>query len=897
MYERELMDASCRVALAALLHDIGKFAERARIQGAEELDAHGTKRRDINIQLYCPQYDGRYTHIHAAYTAIAFDLLERHFPEIVGEDMFPFAPWSARGADDSVINAAAMHHQPETFLQWIIATADRVASGFEREKFEQYNTSSDEKQEKGSHYAVRQLTIFEQIQLSGGAEDRRDNWHYPLRPMSPESIFPMGPGEFGPRDSTAGQAEYRKLWQEFVEALKDIPESHRASLPLWLDHFESLWQCFTHAIPSATFKVRPDVSLYDHSKAVAALAVALWRYHHDRGDDRENVRKAMSARADWDEEKLLLIQGDFSGIQDFIFSAGGETQRRAAKLLRGRSFYVSLLTECAALKVLETLSLPSTSQVINAAGKFLIVAPNTEAVKAALQSVQDELDSWFLDHTYGLSGIGLAWLPARCNDFLHGESGTSPFQELMRRLFDHLDEAKLRRFRLAEGSRPSVFQGFLERFDPGKGECKIDGRSPAQRRLDETRDIWVSNLAYDQVMTGKWLSTHERLLIARNSLGHNTLMLPLFGYHISFTRDEEITGRFGAEARSGNLVRAWDFSLPESGDAPLWNGYARRYINAYVPRFGENEWESKKYHDIEDSEEFEQRWKEIKTLNHIACDDRRMETGDDGEERPVGLAALMTLKGDVDNLGLIMQRGMKRPTFAKMAALSRQLNAFFCVWLPWQCRKEFVNTYTVFAGGDDFFLIGPWHSTIALARRMRQEFARYVASNPEIHFSAALSMTKPGLPIRHLARFAEDSLDRAKNHHQEKNSVTCYSIPVTWQQFEELMKCKAELESIDAKLGESKLSTAYVYALLTYTDMAEMVEVRPENALWHSQFVYRTRRMLESSIRSGDDPARAEARRSAMMNKLAEAIAHRGIETFRSAYKIALFTWLYQKRK
>ena len=42
-------------------------------------------------------------------------------------------------ATDSLINAAAAHHKPDTFLQWVVATADRVASGFEREEFDQYN--------------------------------------------------------------------------------------------------------------------------------------------------------------------------------------------------------------------------------------------------------------------------------------------------------------------------------------------------------------------------------------------------------------------------------------------------------------------------------------------------------------------------------------------------------------------------------------------------------------------------------------------------------------------------------------------------------------------------------------------------------------------------------------
>ncbi len=155
-----------------------------------------------------------------------------------------------------------------------------------------------------------------------------------------------------------------------------MPKSHRNNWSLWLDHFETVWGVYTQAIPSATaFNIRPDVSLYDHSRVAAALATALWRYHHERGETDEVTAKELKAQEQsWQDKKFLLIQGDFFGIQDFIFASGGETNKRAAKLLRGRSFYVSLLSECAALKVLDALDLPSTSQVINAAGKFMIVA-------------------------------------------------------------------------------------------------------------------------------------------------------------------------------------------------------------------------------------------------------------------------------------------------------------------------------------------------------------------------------------------------------------------------------------------------------------------------------------------------------------------------------------------
>ena len=95
----------------------------------------------------------------------------------------------------------------------------------------------------------------------------------------------------------------------------------------------------THAIPSATaLGVKPEVSLYDHCKATAALATALWRWHHEA--DRETIADVKDG---WGEEKFLLIQGDFFGIQDFIFAEGGQTQKHAHKLLRGRSFTQSMV--------------------------------------------------------------------------------------------------------------------------------------------------------------------------------------------------------------------------------------------------------------------------------------------------------------------------------------------------------------------------------------------------------------------------------------------------------------------------------------------------------------------------------------------------------------------------
>ena len=191
------------------------------------------------------------------------------------------------------------------------------------------------------------FSLFENI----NQENKKTQFSYNFQPLSPNAIFPKKEG-----NNTALSVH----WDKFVNAIAEIPKSHCDNPSLWLDHFDTAMQCFTCNLASP---YSDEISFYDFTKAVAAFVVAL--------ADQE-INK---------EEPFLLIQGDFFGIQDFIFSGGSASNKGAAKILRGRSFQVSLFTELAALKVLNACQLPSTSQMMNAAGKFLIVAPNTEIIQ------------------------------------------------------------------------------------------------------------------------------------------------------------------------------------------------------------------------------------------------------------------------------------------------------------------------------------------------------------------------------------------------------------------------------------------------------------------------------------------------------------------------------------
>ena len=869
-----LLYPSCRVAFAALLHDLGKFAERAAPHVEQSrLDAH--------IQNYCKWHEqgGYHSHRHAAYTAFFMDEIEKNAPDLIRTETAPFASRQDESEiTDSLINAAAMHHRPETLLQWVIATADRVASGFEREDFETYN-NAEEAYIGRNHFQSRLWTLFEQVRLAENAR-RPDaaadfHWRYPLRPLSPQSLFPIKRDGYEPSQNEPAQAEYRALWEDFLKALEQIPASHRKQWSLWLDHLDTLWQSYTHAIPSSTFgKNKPEISLYDHSKATAAFAVALWRWHvaQDNLSDADAIRQHKE-RADWNEEKFLLVQGDFFGIQDFIFSEGAETNKNAAKLLRGRSFQVSLFTELAALKVLEACELPSTSQITNAAGRFLIVAPNTPVVREKLATVRKELNQWFLDHTFGLAGLGLVDKPARCSDFLQDRFGG-----LMTALFENLEAAKLSRFALTDDA-PRVFA-----VEYPQGVCAYNTCLPADAKGS-------APLSRDQIAIGKALAHKDRLLVVRDEYlilllltSVTPLEIPVFGYRIGFTKGEEETGEFGALAQSGGLARCWDFSLSENLTDTLWHGYARRYINAYVPKFGEHDpLTSDKYQGVEADEDC--RPGNPKTFNHLACEDRAL----DKEGKWQGQIALATLKGDVDNLGQIFRKGLEKNTFAKMAALSRQMNAFFAVWLPAYCKENYPNTYTVFAGGDDFFLIGPWRSTQKLAAEMATRFKAFVAENAEIHFSAGIVMTKPGHPVHALAEQAETALEAAKGYEraegEKKNAVCLYNEIVPWKEWETLAGLEQEIREL---ADAYRLSTGYVYGLLSLIDLATDKQ-NPESAMWRSRFVYRTRRYVV-------DKLPAEARNTAQA-RLADTFGERGIAAQQGRFRIPLFNFFYSKRR
>jgi len=837
-------DTVLKVALAGLLHDIGKFAQEGMFVHLDFMDRHR--------QLYQPYYNEQFTHEHVLYTAAFIDNIEKLLPKELNK-----ANW---GLNDPFINLAAGHHKPQTELQWIIAIADRLSSGYDRANFEEYNQSVAPK----DYRQTRLLPLFEALLRDGEGKVPAGKYHYPLRDLNPQSIFPLRSEEKGKITDAQARDEYKSLFDGFVVSLEKI--LHRdENIALWFEHLESLLLIYTSMIPAARAgKIIPDVSLYDHARSVAALSAALFLYHRDT----ESMN--MGAIRDSGKQKFCLIGGDFYGIQNFIFSDSGEAGKHRSKMLRGRSFAVSLLCELAADMICRRIGLPPTSILFNAAGKFTIIAPNTSAVKDAVANVQNKINDWLIAQTIGENAFGISMLEATPADF---ESGR--FHLLYERLSDQMGENKYKKF--SPDKYAGVVSGYLDTFDNdlNPGICPYCGKRPSSRAAEKMKkdqtDKSRCSICRDHIFLGENIVKNTRIAVTTvdaDIRGEDVKLLePLFGeYQVAF-----VDGELNKLARDGQLLKYWDISIDPDGH--IARDVTARFINGYVPLYGKEDFyddrilegektESKKEAMIEEMEEGRP-----KTFTHLAC--KAMNPTGDDKRKFKGIQALGVLKADVDRLGILMTCGIKEKDFtiSRLATLSRQMNFFFVVYLPHLLKTspDFHDVYTVFAGGDDLFLIGPWNRMLDLSEYLKDRFAEYVCHNPEIHFSAGISLQKANTPLVKMAVDAEEALAASKSGGRCR--LTVFGETVTWADFSRLHEI---VKTIEEWREDKLINNAMLFRLNRFIQMvAEEKALLKENEIlledmeplkWRSLFSYTAERNIGKNIREEDK--RAERRKN-----------------------------------
>jgi CRISPR-associated protein Csm1 len=748
--------------IGALLHDIGKFIERAKIAEWQEMAERYVQRGDASRNYAHRRFSAAFIEKFRTKTAI--------FPDTASET---YSLWHHRGNEQDKNDYESINSKG--ILLKFIRIADDCASAERQE---------DASLDPQKYYLARLQSIFSEIDLSVSENLPRQNpvkTHYlGLNKLSigKESLFPESVDPVFP-ESIEG-TPYTRIVKEFVEAFDGIGSS--TELLFFLEKY-------LQAVPAQTpveinGKVRlsrPDINLYDHLRITAAIALCLydeWKEGSWKGKDADILNDAPNGyRRKNFPAPCILVSGDVSGIQDFIFNI---PSKKAAKSLKGRSFFVQLLTKVCAQYLLDRLKLKPVNLLFNGGGNFFILVPACR--KKDLIECQKAIDTVLLDLNLYLA---LGWVEVGIGDFSSqgGDDGTG-FSGKWNQVKQEVNRRKLRKFSTLDVS--AVFNPFLQ-----------------QRNEDNEQDPYAG-------ITSKLNNKSGYSIKPVHGSHDDDWQTPFIklGYQVEF---------YDAPQRNGLLFNDTDFEGKWSGfrfavkGIPEWRD--RESIEAFEKSLGEI---GKSLDDYEEENEPIRPGK-IRTFSQLAA----------FALIATGTEKLAVLKMDVDNLGKIFSGGLPANlrTPSRMMALSRSMKWFFEGYMNALLGKpEYRDAlYTIFSGGDDFFLVGAWHKIFDFAIDLHEEFCEFTGNHPSMTLSAALVVVDEHFPVARFAAIAENRLHEAKYGSLNKNSINVFGETLSWVEYKRAKGIRDKLLEMVQVHGESK---AIIQKVLKGCDELDMLHTR-----------------------------------------------------------------------
>ncbi|MEW5827988.1 MAG: type III-A CRISPR-associated protein Cas10/Csm1, partial [Chloroflexota bacterium] len=516
-------------------------------------------------------------------------------------------------------------------------------------------------------------------------------------------------------------------------------------------------------------------SLYDHSRMTAALAAVLAEVDEDR---LQAIAKDPGSSRD---EVALLVGGDISGVQDFIYTI---SSKGAAKTLRGRSFYLQLLTEAALRFVLNRLELPYTNVIYSGGGNFFLLAP-LEA-KEKLPALRADLSRILLKHHGSALYMALGFAEVPAMGFKAGE-----LPKYWSAMHKAIQQAKHRRYSELGGDAYALV------FEPPKlggnanETCSICGDD--QRKTRKWDELEVQERTCELCFSfadeiGKHLPKSRFVALGWNepqeqSRGTASDALAELGMTFQLLRDAKESVTLAA-----GRVTIWALDDPQNGNYPPANvpaAHVLRYVANQVP-----------------PENFDELQEKVKG----------------------GFKRLGVIRLDVDDMGKLFKDGLaENATLSRLAALSFQLSLFFEGWMKEICARNGrdVLVYTVYTGGDDAFLLGPWDVMPGLAQDIAREFSEYTGLHPDLHMSTGMSFIGGKYPIYQAAEDAHEALEAAKK--SGKDAFNFLGRNWQWESFEILRQRSERLENIVTQKKDGGLdgSQAILHHLQNLAQSAE----------------------------------------------------------------------------
>lgn len=409
-------------------------------------------------------------------------------------------------------------------------------------------------------------------------------------------------------------------------------------------------------------------------------------------------------------QPYLLLAADFSGIQRYIFAVAHTNAAGVASRLRARSFLVDALVQGLAYHLCAQLDIPQGNILMLTGGKCYLLLPNIPAVADALPGIRAQLARSLFRRYRAEVAVNMVWLPL-------ADDGLRDYSASITRLTALLRAARRRPFAgELTGEAGWNTDAFVLRHDlAGKQACPS-----CRHRLMDAGQQLCPDCARQQQLGDRLPGA--RLLYFSTGGGE----YPLW--------DDVYLSLTGSEAK-GRLLRV---DCLNDWDLPAGLTHLPLGVRLMV--------------------------------NHLPVDDQgRPLSFQSIAGRAKGRKQLVVLKADVDNLGYLFADGLRTETrhygtVSRVATMSRMLELFFSGYITHLLGKAgYRDVYSVFSGGDDLFLLGPWDVMLRLALEVQQAFTRFAGANPCVTLSAALHLADPYTHVALLAEASEAELKRVKN--------------------------------------------------------------------------------------------------------------------------------------
>ena len=643
---------------------------------------------------------------------------------------------------DEILHCLAYHHKnslinadlPSDDPSYIVYAANTIAIGYDRDESETFSSNFDITKPLESIFNHFSCKTNQRRYFSPKEQDVTKEINY-----SVENRIKATP------------TDYQRLLVKLANSLA------KKSL-LEFEPFEvlQLVEDIMSYIPHSIIKGRPsDISLYEHQKVACSLGACINRYFLDNNITNYKDFILGKGQPFKDEELFLVVAGDISGIQNFIYSIPSDI---VFESIRGRSFYLDILLENIVDEFLLGLKLPRANFIYAGGGHFYFLAPNTVNTRAFIESFAEKINNWFLQ-MYGTQiYLAIGTYPCTPKDFMAGANGNDAFAKAD----EAVGSSKLNRYSTEVLANLFTPESKINKNE-GVYECAVchaqTSRVYPYGSLTDVKACWNCNAL---LLLGKILLAREVYFVI--STDHFTDGIPVPGHDKDlwlYLLQEESYLVF---LKLNAVVRVYC----KHPNSPAHRSSFRLRMSDYFARDEEGR---------------------ALTLNELA--DKPL----DGDYS--GIRRLGVFSADIDHFGTALKNGFYRPdlkmpfefmTFTRQIVLSTRVTFFFKNILDRVCSGELQgadgsngqiftmfkkpqhykrSVHVFYAGGDDIFLLGPWDDIMEVSIDLNRAFSCY--TNGKLALSAGIGIFSPKYPIRQMAKKAEILKRTAKHIHGDGN--------------------------------------------------------------------------------------------------------------------------------